>query len=92
MSTKSQMGIMTDGSALSDAPSRVVIDTTDKTDRWRYRCPRGHVDWDRTNSHLWCRGCSRQAENGERVDPEYYELHDAKTGETIPWSAVEIIE
>jgi hypothetical protein len=80
----------TDGSALADRRRRVVIDTTDRADRWRYRCPRGHVDWSRTNNHIWCKGCRRQADAGEDVDPEHYEIVDAKTDEEIPWSAVEV--
>lgn len=84
--------LVTDGSARADAPERVTIDRRTDADRWRYRCPRGHTDWDRTNNHIWCRGCRRQAEAGEDVDPEWYELVDERTGETIPWSAVEVRE
>jgi len=82
--------LLTDGSALEDAQPRVVIDRTVEAERWRYRCPRGHVNWDRTNSHLWCQGCRRQAEAGDDVDPEWYEIVDEQTGEKIPWSAVEV--
>jgi len=81
-----------DGSALADTHDTVEIDRSQETQRWRYRCPNGHTDWDRTNNHVWCRGCRRAVEAGEDVDPEHYEIVDAKTGEEIPWSAVEILE
>ncbi|MFC4549354.1 MULTISPECIES: hypothetical protein [Halorussus] len=58
--------------------------------RYRYVCPNGHSDWDRTNNHIWCRGCRRQAENGVDVNAEHWEIHDKKTGRTIPWSAIQI--
>ena len=86
------MSVVTDGSAETDAPEPVEIDRTNASERWRYRCPRGHVNWDRTNNHIWCQGCRRQHEAGEDVDPEWYELVDAKTGERVPWSAVEVVE
>lgn len=86
MSTK----IATDGSAQADARERVVVNREEEPYRWA--CPRGHVDWDKTNSHIWCRGCRRQHENGTDADPEHYEIVDRKTDETIPWSAVELVE
>lgn len=81
-----------DGSALADAPDRVEIDRSDHVERYRWRCPNGHIDWDRTNNHIWCRGCLRQHEAGEDVDPEHYAVVDAKTGEEISWSAVEVLD
>lgn len=80
-----------DGSAASDADDRRRIDRSG-TARWRWRCPRGHVDWDETNNHVWCRSCRREAEQGADVDPEWWEIVDARTGETIPWSSVDVIE
>ena len=80
-----------DGSAQADA-RRVTIDRSNASDRWRWRCPNGHVDWDRTNNHIWCKGCRRQYEAGDDVDVEHYEIHDAQTGELVPWSAVEVRE
>jgi hypothetical protein len=67
------------------------IDLEDRTDRWRYRCPNGHQDWARTNSHIWCRTCARQDGQGDDLDPEHYELVDQKTGESVPWSAIDVI-
>lgn len=34
-----------DGSSATDAPDPVRIDRSDAEDRYRYRCPKGHVDW-----------------------------------------------
>lgn len=83
-----------DGSAADDRPPTVTINLADPTDRWRYRCPNGHAgtSWSPTNSHLYCYGCRRQMDAGEAVTPEHYELLDTKTGRTIEWSAVEIVD
>lgn len=81
-----------DGSAATDTHPPVEIDRSIAAERWRYRCPNGHTDWSPTNSHLWCKGCRRQHEAGDDVDPEHYELVDTRTGETIPWSAVRLVE
>ena len=87
----SGMGMLVgDGSAAADSLPIVEIDRD--AEPYRYACPNGHVQWDPTNSHIWCQSCRRQAENGEDVDPEHWEIIDKKTGETIPWDAVRVIE
>ncbi len=68
----------------------VEIDRTGPQ-RYRFVCPNGHPQWDRTNNHIWCPGCQRQSENGADVTPEHWEVHDKKTDETIHWSQVEIV-
>jgi hypothetical protein len=78
-----------DGASQADA--EVVEISRSGASRYRYRCPRGHIDWDRTNAHIWCRGCRRQADAGEAVDPEWWEIHDKRTSERIPWSAVRVV-
>jgi 5-methylcytosine-specific restriction endonuclease McrA len=83
--------LVADGSAVADA-RRITIDRSDPTDRYRYRCPNGHVSWDRTNSHIWCPSCRRQAETGDDVDPEHWELFDAKTGECIGYARVRFVQ
>lgn len=50
-------------------------------DRWRYVCPRGHRSWEVTNFHFWCQQCARAHDD---ADPEFSELHDLKTGASIP--------
>ena len=75
-----------DGSSGEDARRRVVLDRSDPPTRWRFVCPNGHADWDPTNNHLWCATCA--ALHG--VDPEYWELLDKKTGETVPWAVVDL--
>ncbi|WP_254841114.1 hypothetical protein [Natronomonas marina] len=81
-----------DGSSVEDRPQTVTIDFSDEIDRMRYRCPNGHASFTRTNSHIWCHGCADAAQRGHDVEPEHFEIHDARTGKDIPWSAVEIIE
>lgn len=81
--------LVADGSAAADAHPRVRVDRQDEPYRWR--CPNGHTDWDKTNSHIWCRSCRMQNENGEDMDPEHYEIVDEKTDREIPWSAVELV-
>jgi hypothetical protein len=56
------------------------VQITTQSQKWRYRCPNGHTTWETTNNHMWCRSCSKQLD----VDPEFWELYDQKTGETIP--------
>ena len=73
-------------------PSEPVVIDRSGPERYRYTCPYGHTDWDRTNNHVWCRGCRRQNEAGEDVDPEYYELLDRREDRIIPWSSVVIKE
>jgi len=85
----SQAQTVADGSSLADAPERVVIDPEDDEESLRWRCPNGHSNWSPTNSHIWCQSCARQAQHDPEVDAEHYEIRDAKTDETISWSAVE---
>ena len=82
--------LLADGSSPLDAHETVRIDRSTPTERYRYVCPNGHTDWDKTNNHIWCRSCRQQAENGDDVHPEHWEIVDKKTDEEIPWSAVEI--
>lgn len=76
----------TDGSAAEDSHELVLVDRQNQ--RYRWACPNGHFSWDRTNSHIWCKGCRRQAEAGDGVDPEHYQIHDRKEDRYLPWSAV----
>jgi len=84
--------LLADGSSRLDSHPTVRIDRAADEDRWRFTCPNGHTDWDRTNSHIWCRSCCHAAEHGADVHPEHYELLDKKSGELVPWSAVELVE
>ena len=67
------------------------VDLDDRVDRRRYRCPNGHADWDRTNSHIWCRSCSRHAEQGEEIDAEHFAVVDKVTGERIAWDRITVV-
>ncbi len=62
------------------ASTKREIRLADRTDRWRYVCPRGHRSWEPTNAHFWCQQCARTWGD---VDPEFDALHDRKTGERI---------
>jgi len=83
--------LASDGSGPADAPRLRRIDRSDPAERYRYVCPNGHADWDKTNSHIWCRSCRHQCETGDEIEPEHWEIYDKKTGETIPWSSVEVV-
>jgi hypothetical protein len=72
--------------------TRTVEISRRHAERYRWRCPHGHVDWDRTNNHLWCAGCRRQCEAGDDVDPEHYYILDMKNDELIAWENVRLKE
>lgn len=85
--------VVADGSAEIDSHETVEIDRSVAVERWRFTCPKGHSDWDQTNNHVWCRGCRRAIEAGHTdIEAEYYEILDQQTGETIPWSSVNLVE
>lgn len=65
-----------------------VIDLDNTLDRQRYRCPRGHAKWEPWNGYLYCWSCS--SHNWD-VDPQFEELHDKKTGETLRRDDVEFV-
>lgn len=80
-----------DGSGVVNEQRTIKIDRSNPAERWRYRCPRGHTNWESTNNHFWCQGCRRQADAGLDVDPEWYELHDSKRDETIASNSVKVL-
>lgn len=80
-----------DGSSQDDRGPQVIVDKGSEPERWRYRCPRGHTDWEPWNSHGWCRSCARQSRHQPDVDPEIYEIVDDATGESIAWSRVRVL-
>ena len=59
----------------------VEIELDDDADRWRFACPNGHRSWEPTNGHFWCAQCAQTL--SDDVDPEFYELHDRKTGDLL---------
>ena len=79
-----------DGSSPADAHPRVVIDTQ----RYPYRlaCPNGHHDIAPTNSHVWCRTCAHQSEQGDDIEAEHYEVLDKLKNVLVPWSAIDLLE
>lgn len=61
--------------------SRRRLQLDDATDRWRFRCPAGHRNWEATNQHYFCQSCARSDDPDH--EPVFDELRDAKTGELI---------
>lgn len=59
--------------------TRFTIHLENDTDRWQWRCPEGHTQWEPTNDHWWCQQCASSWR--EDVDPVFYELRNVKTGE-----------
>lgn len=71
-----------------ETQARLTIDTDDEIQRWRYRCPRGHTQFQPTNYHWYCVECARSHND---VDPEFDELVDKQTGEVYERDEVEIV-
>ncbi|MFC7044604.1 hypothetical protein ACFQH6_03505 [Halobacteriaceae archaeon GCM10025711] len=57
----------------------VTIDLGEQTERWRYRCPHGHWNWEVMDSAFYCQSCARRT-SGDGV---FDELHDGVTNEWI---------
>lgn len=66
---------------------RLILDTDDELQRWRYRCPRGHTQFQPTNHHWYCVECARRHDD---VDPEFTELVDKRTGEVYERDEVKV--
>lgn len=67
----------------------VEIDLDEASDRWQWRCPVGHRSWVPTNHHYWCQQCARNL--AEDVEPEFAELRNVRTDETVPRDEVELV-
>lgn len=92
MSRRQQPGTEA-GTIQQDRDQEVVeIDRSDAVERYRYVCPNGHVDWDRTNNHIWCATCRQQNENGRDVDPEHYAILDKRADQLIDWGQIRLAE
>jgi hypothetical protein len=74
-----------------DAAQETVKIDRNGPERYRFVCPNGHPQWDRTNNHIWCPGCQRQSEQGADVEPEHWFVYDKRDDERIHWSRVEIV-
>ena len=68
----------------------VRIDLADDVDRWEWRCPEGHTQWEPTNRHFWCATCSRQPD--PHLDPTFNELVNWRTRETVPRDQIRLVE
>lgn len=69
--------------------ARVRVDRSDELDRYRFTCPNGHTTWERTNSHAWCKVCAKASDQGDDVDPEFYEIYDKRADQLIPYEQIE---
>lgn len=69
----------------TDSGTEVHIQRDSKRDRWKWACPAGHTNWDRTNGGIWCTSCSRAH---DIEDPHWKELVNKATGETVSWENV----
>lgn len=58
--------------------------------RWRWGCPRDHVDWIGCDDHIYCRGCQRLQNSGEEIDPRWETILDRRTGEELDFERVEV--
>jgi hypothetical protein len=67
---------------------RIVLE--DETDRWRYRCPRGHTNWEPTNQHFWCQQCATGVDRA--ADPSFEALRDSKTDDLLDRDEVELVD
>lgn len=83
-----QHEVLTDGSAAADAPV-IRVERDDELARMRWRCPNNHTRWVPTNSHVYCHSCSELADAGD--GPEWFELLDAKTEETVAFARIELV-
>lgn len=77
------------GRRLKSMPPTVVINLYDETDRWRWVCPNGHRSWEPVNGHFWCSECANAWSQSD-TDPEFRELRDKKTGETVPRERIQL--
>lgn len=68
----------------------ITIDLADDVDRWQWRCPRGHTQWEAVNRHFWCAACARQSWGN--TEPEFDELVNWRTRERVPRASIELLE
>jgi len=67
---------------------KVTVEIENRSDRWRFVCPRGHRSWEPTNHHFWCAKCARM----EDVDGVFHELRDRKSGHLIERQEVRLLD
>lgn len=78
----------TDGKQGEEPHAKVVIDTSDDLDVWRFRCPNGHTSWEPTNGGIYCHSCSQVLSHTPDENPQHHTILDQRTGQEIPWSRV----
>jgi hypothetical protein len=63
------------------------IDLSDELNRWRYRCPVGHVGWHLRSDHTYCQAC--HARFGKQSQCRHSVIVDEATDEPIPHDRIE---
>ncbi|MFB6161995.1 MAG: hypothetical protein ABEJ86_00940 [Halococcoides sp.] len=55
---------------------QLSVDIESRADRWRFRCPEGHVSWEPTNDHFWCARCASDPNAEAAFDALYDKRQD----------------
>jgi len=63
----------------------IEIDTRYAAERWRYICPKGHVDWKVSGPEFYCDSCAETYGDGF-----FDELTDRRSAESIPRERVRV--
>ena len=66
-----------------------TIRVDNETDRWKWVCPQGHRNWEPINNHFWCQSCAQFWR--ETVEPEFDELVNMQTDETVPRDQIRLV-
>ena len=86
---------MAAGPRTPDSESDIEIDTRYAAERWRYVCPRGHIDWRATPEGFVCEDCEDSGEDGNGNAKEaigrFAALLDRRSRERIPRERVSVV-
>ena len=63
------------------------VHLTDRTDRWRYICPRDHRSWEPIDGHFWCASCAQHPDH----DGVWRELRDKKMGKMLARDEIRLL-
>lgn len=87
---------MAAGSRTPDSGAHIEIDTRFAAERWRYVCPRGHIDWRATPEGFVCDACEAEGGDGDAMDEgantHFAALLDRRTRERVPRERVSVVE
>lgn len=87
---------MAAGPGTRDSGARIEINTRYAAERWRYVCPRGHIDWRPAPDGFVCEACEEGGENGngtaDGANSRFAALLDRRSGEHIPRERIRVVE